>query len=77
MIDERTESLARYLARAAGWNTPGFDEETPVTSYQPQLATAPQHVYIVPREHCPVWRMYVNTAKAALEWVEKSSTIPK
>ncbi len=77
MIDERTESLARHLARAAGWIAPGPDEETPVTSFQPQRIFAPKDFYIVPTAHCPVWHVYIATAKAALEWVEKSSTTPK
>ncbi len=76
IIFGRTESLARHLARAAGWDKPGRDEETLVTFTQSQPVASPQQVYSVPKDSIPVWHTFVDTAKAALEWVEKSYTIP-
>lgn len=69
-VNPRVEALARHLARAAGWTGPGNDENTLVTEREPELAVAPIAVYRVPRGQMPVWRVYVDTAEAALDWMD-------
>jgi hypothetical protein len=65
MPSERTEALARHLARAAG-----HDPDTTVTGYEPQQLVAPQAVYAVSKDQFPVWMTYVLMAEAALAWMD-------